>query len=262
MKKIIIMLALVLITSTSYAKWDSSKQVFSGKWGKNIGEFGFVSANPRDGFPEDILVDANGAIIISDQINKRIQIFQNGSVSVVVPKNLPITWVPDLWPSEKSIATYSSKIFETSFDPVQVYNFQGDLLSTFKVGSNYFRFLDSQGNLYFEGEDEKYREYTTSGELLYTYDNKPLVLGVETSNETLENGNYRQIIEYEDAKFNIVTPNGIESYARDQAGYLYGVESVPGTKAEWHSRVHKFDPCGKEMGHFDLPDNDIHTEAV
>jgi hypothetical protein len=259
--KILITVFVVFVSfSPAYAKWNASGEILSGSWGDGIGEFGFIHADPVDGLPEEFLVDIDGNIIISDQMNKRIQVFQNGLISVVYPLDLKISWEPDVWPSEKSVAIYAGHIFETEYNPVQIYNYKGELVSIFNVGSKYFKGRDLKGSLFFLGEDEKYSQYSPTGELLATYGEKPLELGVERSHRSLPGDNYLQVIEFEDVKFNIVTPGGIESFVRDQAGFFYGVESVDGTKAEWRYRVHKFDQCSRKIGYLDLPEDDIRTE--
>lgn len=258
MKRIILAFVLIILTVPAYAKWDEPKQVLSGKFGKAIGEFGFVSADPFDGFPKEFLVDSNGVIIISDQMNKRVQIFQNEFVSLIVPKNLQISWEPDIWPSEKSIATHASHVYETSYDPVQVYSFQGDLLLTFSVGNNHFRSQDSQGNLYFAG-DGKYQKYSPAGEILATYDQKPLELGIKTARRRAGTDNkYDTTVQFEGITYHLVLDGNWDQFVSDQNGYLYFYNSysakdpVSGEDSST-SFVVKYDRCGKKLGELNLP---------
>jgi len=85
------------------AKWSTTEEAVTGKWGFAAGEFGYVSGEPKDGFPEEFFIGSNGAILVSDQMNKRIQVYQNGTISMVQPKKLQISWVPDVWPTENSV---------------------------------------------------------------------------------------------------------------------------------------------------------------
>jgi hypothetical protein len=115
--------------------------------------------------------------------------------------------------------------------------------------------------LYNYGEGiNKYQKYSSVGELLATYDDKPLELGVERSHRALPDNQYLQLIEFEDVKFAIVTTGGIGGIVRDQAGFLYGTESVSGIKTERRKRVHKFDKCSRKLGYLDLPEDDIRYE--
>jgi len=131
-------------------------------------------------------------------------------------------------------------------------------LYTFNVGDRYLRFQGNQGNLFFLGNGGKYYKYSPTGELLATYDQKPLELGVLKSYGSLPEGGMEQTVAYEDVEFTVSTPTGIEedSFVRDQTGFLYGTGKVdtPSNDWPWRYRVYKFDACSKALSQLDLPE--------
>ena len=259
MRKLIFTMIFSLLTGSAYANWVGPKQVLSGNWGKTVGDFGLVKANPVDGFPEDFLVTSGGDIIIADQMNKRIEVFQNGEISVIVPKDLKISWVPETWPSAKSITYFENYVYDTSYEPVQAYNYNGSLAFTFNVGDIYFKFRDSEGNLYFFGNNNKYFKYSSMGELLATYDQRPLALGTKSSRRRAGSANkYDTTVRYEDITYHMILDDDYDNYVRDQNNFLYFYDSYTtqdpvGNDSTIAWFVVKYDPCGKKIAKLLLP---------
>jgi len=262
------MFVLLFLVGKSYANWQGPYLDVKGPWGDSPGEFGFASGNPEDGFPREFFVDNNVNLLILDIFNKRVQIFSDGKYSSsIYAKSLNIDWDPQIWPSKKT-GIVGGNFVEAGFGKVQIYNYEGDVVSEFRVESGRYRGVANSNSIVMYNKGiKKYQVFSQTGDLLTVYDEKPLELGVIKSYRGLSGVGGEGVeytIAYEDVEFTITTPIDIDrnSFVRDQAGILYvtGQPETPNSDWPWRYRVFKFDACGKLLATLDLPETK--TEVV
>jgi hypothetical protein len=221
-------------TSECLAAWGLSV-VVEGPWGEATESFGLRHGDTQDRFPNTYYLTNDGAIIVQDSINGRFKIYSGGKLEKIT-KCLNLG--ENNWTAECNI---DGKYLMT--------NGEGDILT-----------LLQNWNPKTLKSTYAYNLTTPTGELLATYEEKPLELGFERTHRALPDNQYLQIIEFEDVTFAIVTTGGIDGFVRDAAGNLYGTESITGIETGSRKRVHKFDRCSREVAHLDLPEDDIRYE--
>lgn len=252
---IVLLLFFITITTSAYAAWVGPVEVITGKWGTAVGEFGFKSGNPEDGFPRQFLVGDNQIIIVSDYLNKRVQVVTPGAdIKPFGSKNLNLSWEPKTWPSKK-IANVGDQFVEAGFGKVQIYEYDGTLQNEFKVESGRFRGIDNNSRIVlYDKSSKNFKTYSIAGALQETNEKEPLGLGIEKSSR-MSNGKHTTTIAYNDSIFTVETPIRIKNITRDQNGYLYGF-GLNGTykKIQKRSyRVYKFDSCSNPISQIDFP---------
>lgn len=228
---IVIITILISFTTPAYAGWTGPETVVSGGWGSDDGEFGKENSSFDDRIPYFVAVMPNDELVIVDFVNMRqVIIAPSGDVKAQLQYEL------------KKDHT-GKKRYAISDNRYNVGN-----IKRYKDDGSFYMGIDS------------YQLKSSTGELIATYDEKPLDLGIKRSHRALPDNQYLQIIEFEDVKYAIITTGGIGATVRDQSGFLYGTESIPGTKTESRKRVHKFDKCSHKLGYLDLPEDDIRYE--
>lgn len=257
-KLLILFITIIILPISAVAEWMPQKTILEGVWGKDIGQFGIFHGDSFDSFPMKYLVDNKDNIIIQDHVNRRIQIFNDGKYTVIMPDFLPVGFEKEDWPYDGTLAIVDETVIETRNG--HIYNFQGNFVGNFSVREKYFIGQDKEGNLYFKDLTNKFQKYAPTGELLSSYDQRPLELGVVIS-KIYRNGGGEYVIKYEDITFNISSSDTLESasFVRDQKGYLYGyaIVQIMQESDQLHSRAFRFDRCGKAVGAFNLPEDNV-----
>lgn len=233
--RIVILLVFFLSASNCLAKWTGPTEIIHGSWGGSFTEFGLSSEDSGDTLPEVQAVMPNGDINIYDPVNNRIVIYGQDGAFVREVKYI-------LKSEEDGMKRYELSDYRYAISNIQRIFADGRLL------------MASGGKYYLK---------SPSGQLIEIYDERPQVLGLERDAYTSPDGNYLQVIEYEDVTIRAISLVGLEKYFRDQAGNMYGVGKIKGTGAyPWRYRVYKYDKCSKVLGHIDLPENKIHEESA
>lgn len=228
MSRLILSFFLVVVcASTTCARWQGPETVVSGGWGGSEGQFGFKSEDTSDSFPELRAILPSQEILIDDDQNERLAVYRfNGTLKKYV------YW--ELGKDENGEEYY--------------------FLPEYGI-STIFRFMPDGS--YYTGT-RPYGLRSSIGELLTTFDKRPLKLGILKSYSNLPDGGMEQTIAYEDVELTVSTPIRIEPKAlvRDQAGFIYGTGTVdtPSKSWPWRYRVYKFDRCGKELSRLELPE--------
>jgi hypothetical protein len=224
----LLLLLLSFYASVAIAGYGEQSVVIEGAWGNGETEFGIYYEDMRDDLPERLFVTTDGRIIIRDIVNGRRKIYSNGQLNKIT--NCVETPVGD-WNEECNIL--------------------GDYL-----------FTNKDGNIWTK-DGGKYKLTAPTGELLATYDEKPLELGVVRKTTYQNDGSGQHTIEYEDRTYRVSSPVAVapESFVRDTQGFLYGIAKSRylETSEYLHYRVYRFDSCGKTIGSLDLPENNIET---
>lgn len=217
------------IASNCFAAWLGPIEVAKGGWGQEEVDFGIRYQDTYDSFPQRIYINKDGKVVVGDINNGRRKIYFEG----VLQKITKCVQTPEgNWNEECNIS--------------------GDYLLTNK-----------EGNVW-TIKKGKYCLTTPTGELLATYDEKPLELGVKSKRRNPADDTWTTTIQYEDATYAVTTPGSFDDPVRDLNGFLYGTASPQGVNFPWHYRVYKFDRCGKLIGTLDFPENIFvdHEEVI
>jgi len=187
----------------AFALWKGPVEVITGAWGTSVGQFGFMNANPTDIFPKKFLIDKDSNILVSDSLNKRVQVFRtDGSITAFSYKDLDPGWKIKQWPSDK-IGVYNNIFVEGRYVERQFYDYQGNLLREFSIPDCILKRVNDDGSLILQNYKTKvYYKYSPTGQLLETYKEKPLELGV-VKGRSLGGKRYRTTIKYPDMTYTI-----------------------------------------------------------
>jgi hypothetical protein len=227
---LISLLFFISITTTSYAGWTGPSKIVSGPWGNLPDNFGTQDSSLDDKIPYFVGVMPYGELVVVDFVNMRQSIFsQTGNLEAQL-----IYMLQTDQSGKKFYATSSSK-----YDVSHV--------NRYKNNGNFYMGLGP------------YQLKTPTGEILVTYDERPLELGKVTYFRRAASDNrYKTIVEYEDITYRVVLDKKWQNYVRDQNDYLYFYDSYTthdpvsdDTTLAWF--VAKFDPCGKRIAKFMMP---------
>lgn len=255
---LLIALCVASFAGKASAEWSGPESVVSGKWGDGPNDFGFVSSDSAEGFPEKFFVDESNSIVISDQYNKRIKIYKNGAtISCFGPKSIDLGKHRSVWPRD-NFGVIDGVIVADGYGKVQVYSYDGSLYSEFYYPEFNFYGLSVDGNIIMYSSAGKiFKKYSVDSEFIDEYKNMGSAKG----------SNYSEIYRY-GKRFLCFNKNGIEAtiaYSKHNLGsaldnqgniylYSYAIDhdrtgDVPITV--WY--VDKFDAHGNELSHFVMP---------
>lgn len=254
-KTAVLLLFVFAYAPIAHAAWKGPIEILSGKWGSETGEFYFEAGESGDSFPTKFGVDKNGLVVIPDEGNNRIVIYNpDGTINNTLhkPTSLPdldnfVGWPIDfvLYPGGNSFVINCN--YQKSADAAVVgaplnkciLDYSGVILSkantaqVFPIGSGYV-FLNYQNN--------DYSFYSPTGQLINTSNTKPLELGLRTK-QSMGGGDYKITIQYPEGTYSFV--GSYMEYVRDSHGYINAIGT--GT-------VTKINRCGKTIGQIKIPD--------
>ena len=258
MKKVTVLISvfylLLLIPCDSFASWRNSEVVLESTWGDEPGEFGIEYQDSFDEFPKIIGVDKQGAILVADGVNKRVQIMINGTLSKTI--NKPSGLNVRLWPRSLLVSSGGQSFLAN----LNIYDYSGGLIKKVNIKRSK-RFSIGDGYIIKNLENNTYFKYSPTGELLQTYTSEPIELGRYVSNERQPDGSRKIVIEFDDITYGINAPQSFEYFSRDNKGYL-NAAVITGEAGSRHFRVYKYDRCGKEIASVDLPVDNIISEPA
>jgi hypothetical protein len=218
---------------------------------------GFEKSQYGVGGGDLLKISEGGIIIIGDEVNCRVMLY--GSEGAWLRNIYPqqIECPEDLgWPEYLKAGKDG---FVVLGDKFQKYDYNGNLI--FSIDSPGFidYAVTPSGSIYYQLDRHKYQKYSPTGELLATYDKKPLELGIKTAHRRAAIDNkYDTTIRYEDMTYHMILDGDWDNFVRDQNDYLYffnsytAKDSVSGEDSTT-SLVVKYDSCGKKIGRLDLP---------
>jgi hypothetical protein len=239
-KKIILPLLLFISTSIiSYAEYIGPIPVIEGRWGSGDFDFGFESGDTMDSFPGIIVIDSAGKIFIGDGVNERVKIYNITGKwqSNFTPKEIKIPFGG--WPANLKVKS-SIGIFSI-YKKLQKYDYKGNLIWAIEVPGTRDYWVMDDGSIILQDIQKNYHHYSSTGQLLKTYDTRPLKLGLVQEN-SIGGGNYETTIEYSDKKWKV---KGLcAKYMRDACGILYCVDNAI---------VIRYDDEGKDEAFIGMP---------
>jgi hypothetical protein len=246
-----------------FAGWTGPQQILSGSWGKDIGQFYYAFGDMFDEFPKTFAIDNNGLIIIADEGNSRITIFNGTGVlekTITKPPELPQEDSAYGWPSDlRMYVGGNSLVISCQYQKVPMglrpskkcfLDYNGVLLSKIDFGQTFpveSGFIILRNNTYFL--------YSPTGQLIQTYTSRPLELGLINSQKT-GTGAYKTTIKYPDFTYAIISNQPIVKYYRDLGKYIYQIETFTDKSNDEEItsyRVHKYNMCNKEVLVLDIP---------
>ena len=252
----ICMIIFGFITSVN-AAFHEPEEILRSNFGSGDLEVGYEE-NQYGYVGGDLIgIAGNGNIVIGDGINKRIKIY---SVDGVLKKNIFAQeislsslggWPTNLKVGEDGILTLRIKF--------QKYGIDGALI--FSIDQQGYRnyWVARSGYVYLETPQKKFKKYSPTGELLATYDKKPLELGIKTARRRAGIDNkYDATVRFEDITYHMILDGDWDQFVRDRNDYLYFYNSytakdpVSGEDSST-SLVVKYDACGKKIGELHLP---------
>lgn len=98
-----IFVVILLLPNVALARWQGPKVVLTGTWGNESGQFDIYYGESADYFPQKFFVDKLGNVIIPDDGNKRIAIYdKNGRLKKLLtkPSELPAEDNMYGWPGD------------------------------------------------------------------------------------------------------------------------------------------------------------------
>jgi hypothetical protein len=256
----IIFVALILIISplSLYASWNGPSIIIDGQFGTSDDQFGLKQGDVVIELPQVLTVFHDGKILIFDPVQGKTKLFSNDGT---LNKSLPYLGMMAEEASSESVyafkfepsakATYAG-VYSVTENKWLWFDDSINLVTSYKLSV-----AKSDGNLVVWRE--KGYKYSPTGELLTTYDKKPLALGLKSARRRAESDNkYDTTIQYEDMTYHMILDGDWDNFVRDQNDYLYffnsytAKDSVSGEDSTT-SLVVKYDSCGKKIGRLDLP---------
>jgi hypothetical protein len=203
---------------------------------------GFLSEDTFDDFPQDFLITLKGDIILWDVVNERIMDFNaNGKLHKLFKPEQKIGMILKLvW----GIIDNSNIIIKTAAS-YRIYNANGDFVRKFigvETNIEKLKVLPDNSIVVYKYDENKYYKYSPIGELLKTYDMRPLELGVINEN-SLGGGKYKTTIQYPDI-----------TYATDRLtyhNYIRGCDQM--LSATLYEEVVKYNEKSELIGDLVMP---------
>jgi len=249
------LLAMMLQPNSLYANWTGPAGKVVGEWGSSPGQFYYEAGETVDDYPREFGVDKDGFIVIADESNKRIQIFNpDGTLKKIITplSQLPVSDALLGWPSRLKVATDGNSILIDCFSVKAslgykntkkcILDYDGTLKATIDIGQVY---VGLQGYILQRGSS--YFFYSASGQLLRTSASRPIDFGDVKTTKLREN-QYKITITYPDVIFGLLSDREFSKYVRDVNGKVYGVNA---------GGVWRFNICGKLEGQVLMPENQI-----
>lgn len=259
--KILLIIAVLYIIGITnvYAEWIGPQEIIVGTWGSEVGQFYFGSGDTTDSFPREFGVDKDGVILISDEDNKRLLIYNSdGSLRKMItkPTELPAEDSVYGWPSGLAVYSGGNSVaisceYKRVADGIQPYkkcflDYNGAIIARVDMGQV---FPIETGFIILKSKS--YTLYSPTGALIRTTTERPLELGKVKEKKTASG--YTYTVQYPD----IVNPNVTKtweivrdsiskmySFVRDKNGILYAVS---------RGQVIRYDDQGNEIGRLMLP---------
>jgi len=240
LKKILFFISLLMVSSIiSYAEYLGPIKVIEGRWGSGDFDFGFESGDTIDSFPGIVLVDLVGKIIIGDGVNSRIKTYSPIGIWQRNFTYKEITVPFGGWPANLK-AKYGTGIFSI-YKKLQKYDYKGNLIWSIDIPGTRDYWVINDNSIIIQNIQNKYYHYSTNGQFLKSYENRPLELGI-IQERSIGGGNYETTIEYPDKKWKV---KGLcMKYMRDACGVLYCVDNAI---------VIRYDDEGKDVAFIGMP---------
>jgi hypothetical protein len=255
-KKTVGTLFLILCMSHVNAEWSSTpEEIIVGAWGEGDQEFGINHQDTSDDLPGGFDVSESGNIVMADEVNGRFKIYDaDRALTALI---IPLVDRPSRWTISPVFVGENISLILNKF---YFYNSSGKLINQVDSPNKARDDIDIEGILYIRQAKpiNKWMTYSNTGELLNTYNEKPLVLGRIFHDLLIYNQekHYRTEVIFDDATFSTMDPAvqypPRDHFERDQGGHLYSIESDRDPRS-----VTRYNQCGKIAAKLTLPTDDI-----
>ncbi len=260
-------LVLIFLTSQAVADFTGPFIVVEGAFGEAPNEFAIEYNDMGVSVPSLRSININGNIFVVDK--EQVKIFDpEGHLLIrIKPKNVEKTYG---WPAFMD-ADSQNNIYTSNYDQkLQKYSTKGTLLWEKEVILGRIA-VQPDDTIFIWGYrpnmkgKERFVQFFPNGEILKTYAEKPLALGV-VERKSLGKGRKEVKVKYPDKEY-IVKPKYYHSadddYLRDQISNLYAIQRIVEIKNQYtanekilpHYRVIRFDYCDESPNIIDLPIN-------
>jgi len=260
-RSVMMVLVMLVLPSFCLAGWVGPKEVVKGKWGNKPGEFGRESVDLWETFPTNYCLTSSGNIIIADELNARIEVFNNDGTlhSVFGPKMISSDDWKSQWPL--TMGCFSNSIYTGFGRYRQVYNLEGGLIYNWvNIFGNFVGVTSNDSFITFVPIDKTYNKYSFEANLITTFTSKPIELGAINNQVKNMDGTYLSTIEYDDYIYKIPTEKIIQDYSRDSFGNIYVMLRIKNNSV-FNYKVYKFGLCGELTSQIDLLTDQIIKES-
>ena len=266
-----IILLILFYPLTVIASWSGPDEIVKGGWGKGEKEFGFRPGDIKDQIPWNFLLLSDGKIVIEDWLNNRLKLYlPTGAYlkSIVQPgfglyeldseKIISFKWNAKL--KKRNIGIYS--IMQEKWLWV-------DHANSFKYVSNIELAVLNRNIFIWDGKNGY--QYSPTGQLLETYKERPLELGVVKRSRGAGR-TQKYTVKYDDITYTFKSERIDEQgFKRDTCLNLYLIGRITNPKdlyidAEWegntvserpipHYIVTRYDLCDNSQERLHIPAN-------
>ena len=184
LKKGLLLFAIIIlvIPGVAFSDWSGSTEVVSGVWGIEPGQFGLKKGDTiaYDKYPGLLAISSSGRVLVGDELNKRIQIFSSAGAleTVITSSNVPAKHQDTRWWPLSLYVCDDSKIITEIEEYTQTCSFSGVLEHSFtNIQGGVVQYLGDCSFITHNPDAKKFYKYSPTGELLGTYDERPLELG-------------------------------------------------------------------------------------
>ena len=221
----VLIIGLCIMPVDVLAAWGSPAEIISGSWGSGDDQFGIMYEDISDIFPK-FTITSDAKIVIRDGVNRRLEVYSGTG-------------------NFESIINYRAGRHYTESTLADSYGFSGDFAGYGEGGANYF----------YRADQKVYINFSSTGQIIKTFTTRPLELGTVKS-QSIGSGQYKSIVSYPDAIYQIITNQSVRKYYRDLKMYLYQIETFTetvGNELITSYKVHKYSKCGKEVSVLNIP---------
>ena len=258
---LIIYFILFGILPLTYAAWQGPIELIVGQWGEDSHQFGIERGDTGDIFPKSFGVSNSGKVVIADNINEVLHIFNSdGSVWKNISKPVKRKW----WPYTVIVNGECAVVAYTDY--THIFDLETGKLKSVanNIGGASYISNDCLKIYVYKGS-KKWKAYSLTGQLLETYKEKPLELGKVKKLRKAEGYIYK--IQYPDLTdsrntktYTLKLPEGVERFKRDMNGYLYVTSLSPGKHT--NQIIFRYDQCEEAITKMQIPDSQYNITYI
>jgi len=243
MKKVITALIICFILfgilPVTYGAWQGPFEIIVGQWGKDSHQFGIERGDTGDIFPKSFGVSNSGKVVIADNINEVLHIFNSdGSFWKNISKPVKRKW----WPYSVIVNGECAVVAYTDY--THIFDLETGKLKSVATNIGGASYISNDClKIYVYKGSKKWKVYSPTGQLLETYKEKPLELG-KVKERSTGSKRYKVTIKYPDKEWVVISKGACSRYVRDLNCNLY----CPG-----HRQVIKYDEDGNEAARLTMP---------
>jgi len=256
---IIQLFLLIVFAGSAIADLTGPFPVVEGKFGTSPTEFAISHDDMGDSVPSIRSINVLGNIFLVDNEQVKIFDYRGQLLQIVKPKNIKDTHG---WPAFMDADSHNN-IYTSNYDnKLQKYSIRGELLWEKEVIVGRIAVQpDDTIIIWGYRPDKKGAEalllFSSTGQLLKTYTERPLELGVvESKGAATGQYKYETTIKYPDHTYHIFSNQPFVKYCRDGLKNLYRTETYVekrGNEEIIRYKLYRYDRCSEEAVIFNMP---------